>query len=439
MSNPWQRELWRILGLVLGGLVLGILVGNLALGLLVILVLYTGWHLYNIHLLICWLREGRKFRPPEARGIWDDVFENIFRLQQRNRKRKRELRSMLKRFHKITVALPDATVELRSGSDQIEWWNNAAAKYLGFESPRDSGQRISNLLRHPAFVEYLHKGNYDQAIEIPSPVDESITLRIRVIPYSGNRRLVLARDMTRMQKLERMRQDFVANVSHELRSPLTVVSGYLETLMDAGAVETEFADQLESMQKQTERMNRIVDDLMLLSRLENEVPHADQQAVPVARLIDSVIEQGRVLSGAAGHTIVSDVDDALCIKGSESELYSAFSNLVFNAIRYTQAGGHISICWKSIDGEPVFSVEDSGAGIEAHHIPRLTERFYRIDTGRSRASGGTGLGLAIVKHVLLRHEGELEIDSEPGKGSCFRCRFPSNRHIDCQESKAGAA
>ncbi|GMQ88847.1 MAG: phosphate regulon sensor histidine kinase PhoR [Gammaproteobacteria bacterium] len=439
MSNPWQRELWRILGLVLAGLVLGVLAGNLALGLLAILVLYTGWHLYNIHLLIRWLHEGRKFRPPEARGIWDDVFENIFRLQQRNRKRKRELRSMLKRFHKITVALPDATVELRSGSDQIEWWNNAAAKYLGFESPRDNGQRISNLLRHPAFVEYLHKGDYDQAIEIPSPVDESITLRIRVIPYSGNRRLVLARDMTRMQKLERMRQDFVANVSHELRSPLTVVSGYLETLMDAGAVETEFADQLESMQQQTERMNRIVDDLMLLSRLENEVPHADQQAVPVARLIDSIIDQGRVLSGTAEHTIVSDVDDALCIKGAESELYSAFSNLVFNAIRYTPAGGHISICWKLIDGEPVFSVEDSGAGIEAHHIPRLTERFYRIDTGRSRATGGTGLGLAIVKHVLLRHEGELEIDSEPGRGSCFRCRFPGNRYIDCKESKAGAA
>ncbi len=439
MRNPWQKELWRNLGLILAGLVIGILVGNMALGLLVVLVIYTGWHLYNIHQLICWLREGRKFRPPEARGIWDDVFENIFRLQQRNRKRKRELRSMLKRFHKITVALPDATVELRSGSDQIEWWNNAAAKYLGFESPRDSGQRISNLLRYPAFVEYLHKGDYDQAIEMPSPVDENITLRIRVIPYSGNRRLVLARDMTRMQKLERMRQDFVANVSHELRSPLTVVSGYLETLLDAGAVETEFAGQLQSMQQQTERMNCIVDDLMLLSRLENEVPHPDQQAVPVAALIDSIIGQGRVLSGTAEHTIVSDVDDALCIKGSESELYSAFSNLVFNAIRYTQAGGHISICWKLIDGEPVFSVEDSGAGIEAHHIPRLTERFYRIDTGRSRASGGTGLGLAIVKHVLLRHEGELEIDSEPGKGSCFRCRFSGNRYIDCEQSKAGAA
>ncbi len=435
MSNPWQREFWRISGLVLAGLVLGFLVGNLALGLLIVAVLYLGWHLYNIHLLVCWLREGRKFRPPDAHGIWDDVFEHIFRLQKRNRKRKRELRSMLKRFHKITVALPDATVELRPGSEQIEWWNDAAAKYLGFKYPRDTGQRISNLLRHPAFVEYLRQHNYDQAVEIPSPVDEGITLRIRVISYSGNRRLLVARDMTRMQKLERMRQDFVANVSHELRSPLTVVSGYLETLMDAEDAGTEFADQLKSMRQQTERMNHIVNDLMLLSRLENETPRTDPQAVSIARLIDSVVEQGRELSGAAEHTITLDVDGDLCIKGSESELYSAFSNLVFNAVRYTQAGGHIAIRWKLSNGEPVFSVEDSGVGIATHHIPRLTERFYRIDTGRSRASGGTGLGLAIVKHVLLRHDGELEIDSELGKGSSFSCRFPSHRHVECEEQQ----
>ena len=439
MSKPWRREFWRIAGLVLAGLMLGFVTGNPALGLLVVVVLYLGWHLYNIHLLIRWLREGRKFQPPEAHGIWDDVFEHIFRLQQRNRKRKRELRRMLKRFHKITVALPDATVELRPGSDQIEWWNDAAAKYLGFEYPRDTGQRISNLLRHPDFVEFLHQHNYDQAIEIPSPVDESITLRIRVISYSGNRRLIIARDMTRMQKLERMRQDFVANVSHELRSPLTVVSGYLETLIDAQDIGVEFSEQLKTMQQQTERMNRIVNDLMLLSRLENEIPRADPQAVSVAKLIDSIVDQGSRLSGAAEHTIALDVDDTLCIKGAESELYSAFSNLVFNAIRYTQAGGHITIRWKLSDGEPVFSVEDSGAGIAPHHIPRLTERFYRVDTGRSRATGGTGLGLAIVKHVLLRHDAELEIDSEPGTGSCFRCRFPSHRYVECEQQKAGVA
>jgi len=439
VSNPWQKEFWRISGLILAGLVFGFLAGNLALGLLAVLVLYIGWHLYNIYRLLRWLREGRKFQPPEARGIWDDVFEHIFRLQQRNRKRKRELRRMLKRFHKITVALPDATVELRPASDQIEWWNSAATTYLGFHYPRDTGQRISNLLRHPDFVEYLNQKNYDQAVEIPSPVDEGITLRIRIIPYSGDRRLVVARDITRMQMLERMRRDFVANVSHELRSPLTVVSGYLETLIDSEGVGAEYVGQLKSMQQQTERMNRIVDDLMLLSRLESETPGADPPAVSVAALINSIVDQGRRLSGSAEHIITLDVDETLCIKGYESELYSAFSNLVFNAIRYTQPEGHITICWKLFDGEPVFSVEDSGAGIAQHHLPRLTERFYRVDTGRSRATGGTGLGLAIVKHALLRHEGELEIDSKPGKGSCFRCRFPRNRCVECKTQNAGVS
>ncbi|MFQ5644923.1 MAG: phosphate regulon sensor histidine kinase PhoR [Thiogranum sp.] len=439
MSNPWHREFWRISGLIVAGLVLGALLGNIALGLFVVLAGYLGWHLYNVYLLICWLREGRKFRPPEASGIWDDVFEHIYRLQQRNRKRKRELRRMLKRFHKITVALPDATIELRPGSDQIEWWNSAAARYLGFEYPRDSGQRISNLIRHPVFIQYLHEGDYEQAVEIPSPVDESITLRIRVIPYSGNRRLVVARDMTRMQQLERMRQDFVANVSHEMRTPLTVISGYLETLTDMQKVSGEFADRLNSMRQQAERMNRIVDDLMLLSKLENEVLQPDPQAVPVAALIDALADQARELSAGAGHIITLDVDPTLCIKGSESELYSAFSNLVFNAVRYTPEQGHITIRWALSGDEPLFSVEDSGVGIAPHHIPRLTERFYRIDTGRSRASGGTGLGLAIVKHVLLRHDAGLEISSEPGEGSCFHCRFPAQRYVRCSKPQVGAA
>jgi two-component system phosphate regulon sensor histidine kinase PhoR len=176
---------------------------------------------------------------------------------------------------------------------------------------------------------------------------------------------------------------------------------------------------------------------MLLSKLENETPDTDPQRVSVAALINSIVDQGRRLSGAGEHTIALDVDDTLCLKGSESELYSAFSNLVFNAIRYTPPGGDIAICWKLSDGEPVFSVTDSGAGIAAHHIPRLTERFYRVDTGRSRATGGTGLGLAIVKHALLRHEGELEIDSEPGKGSCFRCRFPSHRNAAVERQNTG--
>jgi two-component system phosphate regulon sensor histidine kinase PhoR len=431
VSTPWKNELWLIAGLVLAGLLIGVIAGDLAFGLLSVLAIYLSWHLYNLYRLVRWLRESKKFAPPEAIGIWDDVFEHIFRLQQRNRKRKRNLRRLLKRFHKMTQALPDATVELRSDSDEIEWWNNAAARYLGFQYPRDSGQRISNLLRHPEFVEYLHRGDYQHAIEIPSPVDEDITLRVRVIPYSGNRRLVVARDMTRIQRLERTRRDFVANVSHELRSPLTVVAGYLETLLDSQGFGEDYADQLRSMQVQTNRMSRIVDDLMLLSRLESEAPQTDAEPVMVSRLIDAIVNQARELSGDKSHVIEVDIDRDLCIRGREPELYSAFSNLVFNAVRYTPAGGTIIVGWRSSDGVPVFSVRDSGVGIEPRHIPRLTERFYRVDTGRSRATGGTGLGLAIVKHVLLRHDAQLQVESEPGEGSVFSCHFPAARQVDC--------
>lgn len=439
MINPWQSEFRRIAGLVLAGLLLGALFGNLAEGLLLPLLVYLGWHLYNMYRLVRWLRESKRFQPPEASGIWGEVFEQIFRLQQRNRKRKRNLRRLLKRFHKITVALPDATVELRPDSDEIEWWNNAASRHLGFRYPRDVGQRISNLIRNPEFLAYLRAGDEHSEIEMPSPLTDDVTLRVRIIRYSHNRRLLVARDVTRLQRLERTRQDFVANVSHELRSPLTVVAGYLETLLDDDDVDPMLAARLRSMWFQTERMNRIVNDLMLLSRLESEEPQQDIEDIDVPRIIDTIVDHARALSGSDEHVIVLDIDRALCFRGSESELYSAFSNLVFNAVRYTPAGGHVHIGWKQVNGEPVFSVKDSGTGIAPHHIPRLTERFYRVDTGRSRASGGTGLGLAIVKHVLLRHDGSLEIDSELGKGSVFSCHFPPERAGNCLQSSASVA
>ncbi len=438
MNSSWAGESQRITGLALFGVLFGLLLGSVLLGLLLVLVAYLAWHLYNMVRLVRWLRESKKFQPPEASGIWDDAFEHIFRLQQRNRKRKRDLRRMLKRFHKMIMALPDATVELRPGSDEIEWWNQAATRYLGFKYPRDTGQRVSNLIRNPEFLAYLQSGDEQMEIEMPSPVNEDILLKVRVIPYSKNRRLLVARDVTRVQRLERTRQDFVANVSHELRSPLTVVTGYLETLLDSGDMDAELQAQLRSMRSQTDRMNRIVDDLMLLSRLESEDPRVNVEAVMVGALIDTIADHARELSGDKEHVIQLDVDAALCISGHESELYSAFSNLVFNAIRYTPAGGHVLIRWKEVGDELVFAVEDSGVGIEPYHIPRLTERFYRVDTGRSRASGGTGLGLAIVKHVLLRHEGRLEIDSEPGVGSTFACHFPRSRVVECLETAAVA-
>ncbi len=422
-------------------LLVGTITGNIVLWQLVFITTYLCWHLYNIYRMVRWLDEDKKFPLPETGSIWDYVFEHIYRMQQRNRKRKRNLRRLLKRFHKMNDALPDAIVELAPDSDKIEWWNNAATRLLGFKFPRDGGQRISHLLRSPLFLDYLHQqDSYEQSIEIPSPVDEDLTLRIRIISLFGqNRRLLVARDMTRTQCLERTRQDFVANVSHELRSPLTVISGYLETLLDEQGFGEAYAKQLRSMEQQTGRMNRIVDDLMLLSRLETEIPQADPEPVLVYRLIDSIVNQARELSGGDEHVMELDVDSGLCLKGRESELYSAFSNLVFNAVRYTPAGGLITIRWKASDDGAVFSVEDSGVGIAPHQIPRLTERFYRVDTGRSRSAGGTGLGLAIVKHVLLRHQGRLEIDSELGKGSSFSCHFSAEQTGSCRPASAGVA
>lgn len=366
------------------------------------------------------------------------LFERVAQLQSRNRRRKKELRSLLKRFHKITMALPDATVELQPDSEEIDWWNPAASQYLGLRYPRDSGQRISNLLRHPGFQEYLRSGNYEGSVQMTSPVNESITLLVRVIPYWSGRRLVVVRDMTRMQILEQTRQNFIANVSHELRTPLTVVSGYIETLLDDPQIDKACASRLRSMQTQAERMNRIVNDLLALSQLESGAVEFDDAPVAVPGLIDVIIDQARDLlsaDDADAHVFELDVDDGLCIKGRESEIYSAFSNVVFNAVRYTPSDGRVSIAWQNTDAGPEFTVEDNGLGIAPQHIPRVTERFYRVDAGRSRERGGTGLGLAIVKHVLLRHGARLVIESESERGSVFRCCFPPELRAACGSLK----
>lgn len=432
MSNPWLRELWRVLVMFAALLVPGLLFGAVAWFLLLGLLIYLGWHLYNLYLLQRWLVEGKRFHPPESHGVWDDVFERIYRLQKRNRKRKRHLGRMLKRFQTATSALPDATIVLGPHRD-IEWWNAAARDIFELRSPRDIGQRIDNLLRHPRFIEYLQKGDFSQSVIIPSPTDYNIILAVRVVPYGENRQLVVARDITRLERLEQTRRDFVANVSHELRSPLTVVSGYLETLQEELGEDPVWGNSLRSMCGQTERMRDIVDDLLLLSRLETGRQQDDAEAVDVPGMLAQILEEAERLSGESGHGFSREVDARLGLRGNEMELYSAFSNLVFNAVRYTPPGGAIRVCWRDTDAGPCFEVEDSGIGIAAHHIPRLTERFYRVDAGRSRRSGGTGLGLAIVKHVLLRHDAVLGIESTPGKGSTFRCQFTAARKLALPE------
>lgn len=433
MNSPWQTEILRIAGLLVFTLLLGLVSGYYLLPFMLVVLAYLAWHLYNLTRLLRWLREAKGYQPPESSGIWDEVFESLQRQLQRSNKRKKNLRKHLKRFHKMVAALPYAAVEIQADGDEIEWWNDAAARYLGFQYPRDVGQRIGNLLRHPALQKYCLEQDFDEAVEIPSPVDENLVLRIRVIPFSGNRRLLIARDMTRIQYLERIRKDFVANASHELRSPLTVLSGYLETLIDADDSCRNYLPQLQSMQSQTDRMVHIVEDLILLSRLESEAPRVDPLPVNVPMLLAQAIEQAKELSGAAAHHFIEEINPELCLRGRDTELFSVFSNLLFNAVRYTPPGGTITVVWQDAEEEgAVFSVADTGVGIEAHHLPRLTERFYRVDAGRSRASGGTGLGLAIVKHILQRHQAHLEIESDIGIGSTFTCKFARDRRSLCQ-------
>lgn len=425
MFNPWSAEYRRLFILLLLALLAGLLFGEVGLLLFLTLAAYLGWHLRNLYRLYLWLHEGRSFHPPEAAGIWGDVFNLIDRYQLRNRKRKKRLTTLIKRFQEATAAMPDATVIL-DAEGRIEWFNGAAQPLLGLQSGRDVGQRIANLVRNPEFRHFLALGAHSEPMRMPSPADEQIILSFRVVPYGKEQRLLIARDVSQQQRLEQMRRDFVANVSHELRTPLTVVGGFLETLLDESDEYPEhLARSLTLMSQQAGRMSQIVEDLLLLSRLETDSNRPPRESVAVASMLKMVEAGMAPLAAEKGLQLQFDCDDGLWLYGAEKELYSAFSNLITNALRYTPTGGRVTVRWYRDAQGAHFEVEDTGMGIAPHHIPRLTERFYRVDVGRSRDVGGTGLGLAIVKHVLNRHSGNLRISSTINRGSTFSCNFPS--------------
>ncbi len=387
------------------------------------------WHLRQAVIFFRWLQSGDKFSPREPLGIWGEYYSYVYRLKRRNRRRKQQLLAILNRYRESAAAMPDATVVL-SSRYHIEWWNEAASNLLGLQENIDTGQRIDNIIRFPAFVRYLVKEDFSEKLEIASPVNEHVVLSVQIVPYGNNQKLLIARDHTKIRRLEEMRRDFVANVSHELKTPLTVIAGFLETIQSQ---QDPFAQRwqrsLTLMSEQAVRMQRIVEDLLYLSRLESGGQSASLDTVPVAVLLRSVRDESLLISGDRKHVFEFDVDESLALKGNAKELRSAFANLVQNAVAYTPAGGTISLRWCRRGATAVFSVHDTGIGIPQRHIPRLTERFYRVDISRSRESGGTGLGLAIVKHVLNRHQARLEIASEEGKGSTFSCIFPAGRVI----------
>jgi len=430
LPGAFIRELWfaGVFAAVL--VVVGGMLGHPSLLLLAGAVVYLVWHILHLLRVIRWLSEGRKFHPPDAPGIWNELHYQLYRLQQRHRKRKHKLTSMLNRYQETAAVLPDATIVLGSHGES-EWWNDAAARLFGLYSPQDVGQRIDNLVRFPAFRHYLTNGNYTEHVNIPSPINHRILLMIRIVPYGRNQRLLVARDVTQIERLEEVRRDFVANVSHELRTPLTVIGGFVETLLDSdlGNAEEMLRRPLQQMHEHTGRMQRIVDDLLYLARLEGHGEKLRNESVNVAQLLADIHNDATALSGPRDQTISIDAEPDLWLRGQEDELRSAFSNVIFNAVRYTPNGGRIVIRWYRDDKGGHMEVRDNGVGIAAQHLPRLTERFYRVDVGRSREGGGTGLGLAIVKHVLQRHDGHLSITSETGKGSVFSCEFPVERLI----------
>ena len=428
MPNAWVKELFQFAGMGLIAVFLGLLLGEVTLVLLLYILGYLGWYFYNLQRMEAWLRSGKKYVPPRSRGLWGELFNGIYRLQQRSRKRSKRLVKLLNRFRETTGAMPDGIIILRNDGG-IEWWNSAAQALLHLQYPADVGQRLGNLIRHPQFTSYV-AGELDTPdVTVPSPFNPRLRLNIRIIPYGKDQQLVLLRDVTLMEQSEQMRRDFVANISHELRTPLTVLIGYIENLLELVRDDKPLHHALESMHQQSRRMQHLTEDLLLLSRLENEQTGARREVVDVASLLAGLREEAAVVSGDRQHEFVLEVDDTVALRGDPKELESIFTNLVMNAVNYTPAGGTIRIRWYADEAGAHFEVRDTGIGIASHHLPRLTERFYRVDVARSRATGGSGLGLAIVEHAMQANHGRLRIQSEVGRGSTFCCDFPMDRVV----------
>lgn len=382
------------------------------------------FHFRNFARLDQWSKAPVVDSSLEGEGAWDGIFGRLYRHEKDLRNQIAVRDEEISRVIAAVQALTDGVISLDL-NNQIVFCNTTAETQLGLSLRTDRGQPIVNLVRQPEFVAYLEAGDFSRPLTLRSERSEDRVLSIYVIPYAGNRRLMQIKDVTQTDRLDRMRRDFVANVSHELRTPLTVLAGFLETLQEIDVDREERDRYLALMAEQSLRMQSIVQDLLTLSSIES-APPPQNDVVDMASMVDKLRRDAEALS-AGRHRIVVESDGQNDLRGSEPELVSAFANLVANAVRYTPAGGTVSIIWKASPQGAEFAVEDTGIGIDAKHIPRLTERFYRVDRGRSRDAGGTGLGLAIVKHSLSRHQAQLNIKSVPGVGSRFACTFPASR------------
>ena len=420
----WKKLAWSLAFFYIPWILIGWLFGYMSWLLLAATVMQLIWQYYNQIRLSEWLWDEKRLSPPSGTNSWEPLFNGIYQLQKKQRRRRKELGSLIRRFRHGAEALPDAVVVFRSEGN-IVWCNKLAQSLLGFRWPDDSGQPIANLLRTPDFIKYLIKNDFSDPLEMLSPLTPDRILELRIVPYTDGEHLMVVRDVTQLKKLEGMRRNFFANVSHELRTPMTVLQGYLEMTEDPDVLVGPMWPKAHGvMTEQLSRMNALVEQLLTLSKIEASINHQLDEVVNIPLMLDSLEKEAQALSGDNHHNIVFDVDEMLHVYGDHDQLRSAISNLVYNAVKYTPAGADVFVTWKEISSGASLSVKDSGDGIEDQHIHRLTERFYRVDKARSRETGGSGLGLAITKHALSHHESYLEIKSEVGLGSCFSFVLP---------------
>ena len=408
--------------------IVGLLTGWPVPMLLFGVLLYLGWHLYHLARLPDMIRGQRRPGPRFGTGLWADVMQTLGQQEQAHQLRQQQLSHSLEHFRKTVSVLPDAVVILLPG-DTIDWSNKAARTLLGIPAGDAGGQLLSSIVKDPILDEYLNKGDFSRPLTLSAPTNRSVILQlhVRTVEADAPLRVIVAQDISRQHHLNETQRDFVANISHELRTPLTVITGLLEQL------EPELANSRTGnrigtiLQKQTQRMRDLITDLLALTRIETAGDQAQDTLVPVEEMLETIIDEGRTLGRDSGHVLEAEIQPGFGLRGNASELRTAFTNLVVNAIRHTPNRAEIRVHWSADESGGRFSISDTGEGIPARHIPRLTERFYRVDDSRSRDTGGTGLGMAIVKQVLDKHDATLAITSEAGHGSTFTCRFPASR------------
>ena len=420
MQEGLRSEIRRLTLLVIVFIGIGLVNGYPLETLVIGAALYTFYTFGRIRKVYHWLYTEREGMPPEMGGLWGDLTDELYRRQQRLEQAKKNYTALALRIRQITSALDDGMI-LLTADRTLDWWNPSATQLLNLKED-DRGEVISNLIRNPTFVNYIHGEQFDRALEVRSVQDENRIYQFTAGQFGRGEVVLMVRDITRLRQLEEMRKEFVANISHELRTPLTVLVGYIETLqMNADSVPRHWQKALLQMDQQTKRLSSLAEDLVMLSRLESTPPAAGSDRVDICKLLEGIVESARIVAGDHHLSLACEPD--LTLPGATKELNSAFSNLVFNAVKHNPQGCDIHVRAATTADGLVVEVSDTGTGIDEKHLPRLTERFYRVDDSRTTASGGTGLGLAIVKHVLNRHRGTLEVASTLGKGTTFRCRF----------------